>query len=76
MCRQTFGVKPKLIDFRLVASFDIGLPAVADHERLMASRVRTAEGIIENLPMWFLDSHVFLEDQPFEVRRKSRVLHL
>ena len=52
---------------------DVGLEAVADHQRLVAAGVGIDQGKVEDALVRFLDTSVFRQDHPLEIRRQAGV---
>ena len=71
--RQSLRVEPELVDPRLAGTEYVGLEAVADHQRLVAAGVGIDQGKVEDALVRFLDTSVFRQDHPLEIRRQAGV---
>ena len=51
----------------------VGLEAVADHQRLVAAGVGIDQGKVKDALVRFLDTCIFRQDHPLEIRRQAGV---
>ena len=68
---QSGRIEPDLVDVRVVRPDDIGIPAVANHQRFDAAGVGGGEGMMKDATVRLVAGGVFGEDDTVEVGRET-----